>query len=98
MIDRGGLDSEKAFSVLTNGAPGSPLIKTISARASSNDPEVNFLLRLMAKDVGYAIEDAARHNITLETGASALSIFKRAISKGHGEEDMSAVVKSMRDD
>jgi 3-hydroxyisobutyrate dehydrogenase len=98
MIERGGLDSEKALFVLTNGAPGSPLIKTISARATSNDPEVNFLLRLMAKDVSYAIDDAARHNITLETGASALSVFKRAISKGHGEEDMSAVVKSVRAD
>jgi 3-hydroxyisobutyrate dehydrogenase-like beta-hydroxyacid dehydrogenase len=52
----------------------------------------------MAKDIGYAIEDAARNNVTLETGASALSVFKRAISKGHGDEDMSAVVKSMRHD
>ena len=98
MIDRGGLDREKALAVLTNGAPGSPVLKTISARAVANDPEVNFVLRLMAKDIGYAIEDAARNNVTLETGASALSVFKRAISKGHGEEDMSAVVKSMRKD
>ncbi len=98
VIDRGGLDQEKALSVLTNGAPGSPLIKTISARAVANDPEVNFELRLMAKDIGYAIEDAARNNVALETGASALSIFKRAITKGHGEEDMSAVIKSMRQD
>jgi 3-hydroxyisobutyrate dehydrogenase len=98
MIDRGGLDQEKALSVLTNGAPGSPVLKTISARAVANDPEVNFVLRLMAKDIGYAIEDAARNNVTLETGASALSVFKRAISKGHGDEDMSAVVKSMRHD
>ena len=98
MIDRGGLDQEKALSVLTNGAPGSPVLKTISARAVANDPEVNFVLRLMAKDISYAIEDAASNNVTLETGASALSVFKRAISKGHGEEDMSAVVKSMRKD
>jgi 3-hydroxyisobutyrate dehydrogenase len=98
MIDRGGLDQEKALSVLTNGAPGSPVLKTISARAVANDPEVNFVLRLMAKDIGYAIEDAARNNVTLETGASALSVFKRAITKGHGDEDMSAVVKSMRHD
>lgn len=96
VIDRGGLDQEKALSVLTNGAPGSPLIKTISARAVANDPEVNFELRLMAKDIGYAIEDAARNNVELETGASALSIFTRAITKGHGNEDMSAVIKSMR--
>ncbi len=98
MIDRGGLDQEKALSVLTNGAPGSPVLKTISARVVANDPEVNFVLRLMAKDIAYAIEDAAGNNVTLETGAAALSVFKRAIAKGHGEEDMSAVVKSMRTD
>ena len=98
MIDRGGLDQEKALAVLTNGAPGSPVLKTISARAVANDPEVNFVLRLMAKDIRYAIEDAASNNLTLETGVSALSVFQRAIAKGHGDEDMSAVVKSMRHD
>ncbi len=96
MIDRGGLDQEKALAVLTNGAPGSPVLKTISARAVASDPDVNFVLRLMAKDIRYAIEDAARNSLTLETGASALSVFQRAIAKGHGDEDMSAVVKSMR--
>jgi 3-hydroxyisobutyrate dehydrogenase len=98
VIDRGGLDQEKALSVLTNGAPGSPLLKTISARAVANDPEVHFQLRLMAKDIGYAMEDADRNGVTLETGASALTIFKRAIAKGHGDEDLSAVIKSMRHD
>ena len=52
----------------------------------------------MAKDIRYAIEDAASNNLTLETGVSALSVFQRAIAKGHGDEDMSAVVKSMRHD
>jgi 3-hydroxyisobutyrate dehydrogenase len=96
MIDRAGLDQEKAFSVLMNGAPGSPLLKAISARAVANDPEVNFVLRLMAKDIRYAIEDAVRNEVKLETAAAALSLFQGATAKGYGDEDMWAVVKSLR--
>jgi 3-hydroxyisobutyrate dehydrogenase len=97
MIDRGGLDQEKALAVLTNGAPGSPLLKTISARSVAGDSDVNFVLRLMAKDIGYALDEGARNNLKLETAASALLVFKNAIAKGHGEEDFSAVIKAARE-
>jgi 3-hydroxyisobutyrate dehydrogenase len=98
MIRHSGLDQEKALSMLTNGAPASPLIKTIAARAVADDGDTNFVLRLMAKDLGYALDDAKRHGVTLETAKSALEVFKRAISKGYGDEDFSAVIKSQRHD
>ena len=60
MIYAGGLDPEKSLSVLTGGAPASPLIKLISARAASGDKDTNFILRLMAKDLGYARDEAKR--------------------------------------
>jgi 3-hydroxyisobutyrate dehydrogenase len=96
MIRAGRLDSEKALSVLTNGAPGSPLVKTISARAVANDPAVNFSLRLMAKDLGYAIEAAKRNGVSLQTAAAALEIFQRSIVKGYGEKDMSAIITAQQ--
>ena len=96
LIDASGLDRGKALSVLTNGAPGSPLIKAISARAASGDPTTYFLLRLMAKDISYALAEAERSGLTLQTAASALEVFKRAIAKGHGDEDFSAVIKSLQ--
>ena len=96
MIRAGGLDSEKALSVLTNGAPGSPLVKTISARAAAHDSAVNFSLRLMAKDLGYAIEAAERNGVSLQTAAAALEIFQRSIAKGFGEQDMSAIITSQQ--
>lgn len=94
MITAGGLDAEKAMSILTNGAPGSPLIKTISARAAAHDATVNFSLRLMAKDLSYALEEAKRDEIPLETVAAALEIFQRAIDQGRGDSDFSAVIAS----
>jgi 3-hydroxyisobutyrate dehydrogenase len=98
MIDRGGLDFDKASSVLTGGAPGSPLVKVISARSAAGNSDVNFVLRLMAKDLGYAQEEAERSGLRVETAASALAVFKRAIAKGHGDEDFSAVIKAVRHD
>jgi 3-hydroxyisobutyrate dehydrogenase len=95
MIHAGGLDPEKAMSILTGGAPASPLIKLISARAASGDNEINFLLRLMAKDLGYARDEAKRAGLTAETPSAALEIFKIAIEKGRGDMDLSAVVNSL---
>lgn len=95
LIDAGGLDRGKALTVLTNGAPGSPLVKTIAARISAPAASPNFLLRLMAKDLSYAIAEAKSHKLGLETAAAALDIFKRAADAGHGDEDFSAVIGSI---
>ena len=96
MIHHSGLDQEKALNILTNGAPASPLIKTIAARAVVDDGDTNFILRLMAKDLSYALDDAKRHGVNLETAKSALEVFRRAITKGYGDEDFSAVIKAER--
>jgi len=96
LIQKGGLDVEKAFTVLANGAPGSPLVKTLIDRVASGSCEVNFELRLMAKDLGYAVEDASRNGLELETASAALDVFKRAIERGHGNQDMSAVITAAR--
>ena len=96
LISKSGLDREKALSVLTSGAPGSPLVKAISARAAAGDFTVNFVLRLMAKDLSYAAREAERRGTTLQTAAAALEIFKQAIANGHGDKDFSAVIESLQ--
>ena len=58
LIERSGLDVEKSLGVLTEGAPGSPLVKLLSGRMVSKQYEPNFLLRLMAKDLRYAVAEA----------------------------------------
>lgn len=96
LIDASGLDREKALGVLTNGAPGSPLVKTLSARASAGDFTPNFLLRLMAKDLSYAQAEGQRDGVVLQTAGAALAVFKKAIEDGHGDQDFSAVIPSRR--
>jgi 3-hydroxyisobutyrate dehydrogenase len=96
LIDAGGLDREKALAILTNGAPGSGLVKRAVARAAAKDFTPHFILRLMAKDLGYAVKEAAQRGLALQTAASALAVFKHAMADGLGDEDFSAVVQSFR--
>lgn len=96
MIERTGLDRVKALAVLTHGAPGSPLVQAVAARMTAADFTPNFLLRLMAKDLGYAIEEAAKVSVDLQTGAAALERFRRAAAAGYGDQDIAAIVQQFR--
>jgi 3-hydroxyisobutyrate dehydrogenase len=96
MIERSALDRAKALEVLTNGAPGSPLVKTVATRMTTPDYTPNFLLRLVTKDLSYAIKEAAKLSIDLPTALAARDEFQRAIAAGHGEKDLAAVVEPLR--
>jgi 3-hydroxyisobutyrate dehydrogenase len=96
-IERSGLDRDKALSVLKSGAPGSPLLGAISARMVSQNYDVNFLLRLMTKDLLYAKNEAAQNNVDLKTAEVARTLFEVAIERGLGDKDMSSVIEPLRE-
>ena len=95
-IERTGLDRDKALAVLKSGAPGSPLLSALSARMEARNYEVNFLLRLMAKDLGYAEAEASRAGVELSTAHVARGLFEHAIAEGYGDADMSSVIEPLR--
>lgn len=95
MVNASSLDREKCVGVLANGALASPLIRRMVASMNANDFTPNFPLKLMAKDLGYAIQEGANIGVTVQTAAPALEIFKHAAAEGLGEQDFSAVVKSL---
>jgi 3-hydroxyisobutyrate dehydrogenase len=91
MIEAGELDRTKALSILMNGAPGSGIVKRVAERILADDYTPNFALRWMAKDLFYAVNEAAEKKVTLKTAVAARSEFERALAEGHGDEDFSAV-------
>jgi 3-hydroxyisobutyrate dehydrogenase len=95
-LERSGLDREKALGILKSGAPGSPLLAGISSRMVRRDYSVNFLLKLMSKDLQYAVEAAGTTGVNLTTAANARQLFEHAAKAGFAEEDMSAVVELVR--
>ena len=95
-IERSGLDRDKALSILKAGAPGSPLLAAISARMLSQTYTVNFLLKLMTKDLLYAQNEAAQCDVDLKTAEVARSLFEIAIQQGFGDKDMASVIEPIR--
>jgi 3-hydroxyisobutyrate dehydrogenase len=95
-IERSGLDRDVALRFLKSGAPGSPLLGAISERMATKSYAVNFLLRLMAKDLLYAQNEARDCNVDLTTAETARRLFEAAIAKGFGEADMSSVIEPLR--
>jgi len=95
-LERSGLDVEKSLTFLKAGAPGSPLLGAISTRMTTQDYSVNFLLKLMSKDLGYAYEAAADNGVNLTTAANAHSLFEHAAHLGFGDQDMASVIEPLR--
>jgi len=95
LVNASGLDREKCIAVLANSALASPLVKRMVSSMAANDYTPNFPLKLMTKDIGYAIGEGASNGVALQTAAPALEIFKQAVAAGLGDQDFSAVVKSL---
>jgi 3-hydroxyisobutyrate dehydrogenase len=95
-LERSGIDRAKSVAFLLEGAAASPVTKIVATRMLAEDFAPNFLLRLMAKDLGYAIDEAAQKNVALATATTALGRFGEAIAAGHAEKDMAAIVLPLR--
>jgi 3-hydroxyisobutyrate dehydrogenase len=94
LIDAAGLDRAKAIAILTGGAPGSGIVRRMAERVAADDFTPVFALRWMAKDLAYALDGASGKGVPLPITIAALAMFRRAIAKGLGDEDFSAVTKS----
>jgi 3-hydroxyisobutyrate dehydrogenase len=95
VVEASGLDREQCISVLSGSALASPLVKRMLSSMASSDFTPNFPLKLMTKDIGYAIKEGAACGVPLQTAAPALEVFRHAVAEGLGDQDFSAVVKSI---
>jgi 3-hydroxyisobutyrate dehydrogenase len=96
MAERSGLDTQVAAQVLSNGSPGSPLVKMLAERMVKRDYTPNFLLPLMVKDLDYAIATFAGQGIELRDAHAARDRFLAAVEAGYQHQDMSVVIEVLR--
>jgi 3-hydroxyisobutyrate dehydrogenase len=96
VIERSGLDRDRALDALTTGSPGSPLVRVLAGRMAAPDYTPNFYLHLMAKDLSYAEAEGRAHGVRMTTASAALAVFRAAMERGDGDLDMSAVVEQFR--
>ncbi len=98
LAEHGGLDVKQVADILSNGVPGSPVIRWRSPMILSHQYETRFALRLMHKDLSYALDEAAQLSVPLPTVAVAREIYRLAMVRGLGELDFSAVTEALKDD
>ncbi|HUQ10759.1 MAG TPA: NAD(P)-dependent oxidoreductase [Steroidobacteraceae bacterium] len=96
MAERSGLDSQVAAQVLSNGSPGSPLVRMVAERMVKRDYTPNFLVPLMVKDLDYAIRTFAARGIELLDAQAARERFSAAAEAGFGDQDIASVVEVLR--
>ncbi|TAL03009.1 MAG: NAD(P)-dependent oxidoreductase [Verrucomicrobia bacterium] len=96
LIEKAGLNRDQVLPIFTEGTPGSTLMKLLAPRMTARDYTPNFSLKLLTKDLGYALQEGEKHSVELATTAAALKVFQRAIAAGLGDQDMSAVVELLR--
>lgn len=96
VIERSSLDRNQTLGAIVNGSPGSPVMKTLASRIMADDFSPNFYLRLLAKDLGYAIAEGERVGVAMTTASSALALLQHSIARGDGDKDMAAVVEQFR--
>ncbi|MGH9587548.1 MAG: NAD(P)-dependent oxidoreductase [Acidobacteriaceae bacterium] len=95
-MEQTNLKRDAALDFLKKGAPGSGILSTMAERMTERKYEVNFLLRLMAKDMRYAKAAAAQLGVQLTTETPAELLFEKAQQQGQGDKDMSAVAEVVR--
>jgi 3-hydroxyisobutyrate dehydrogenase len=95
-VERTGLDRRQVLDFLKSGAAGSGILSSMTDRMTAKAYEVNFLLRLLNKDIRYAQAAAAEYGVMLTTAAATEKLFDEAEERGLGEKDMSAVIEVLR--
>jgi len=96
MMEARGLDRQMVADVLRHGSPGSPMVNLMAERMISEDFSPNFLVPLMAKDLGYARRLLASVGIESALAEAAQARFVAAERAGLGDRDISAVIVPLR--
>jgi 3-hydroxyisobutyrate dehydrogenase len=94
---KAGLDMEKVIQAISTGAAGSWVLTHRSRNMIENNYPLGFRIRLHQKDLKIALETARRLGVTLPVAALVDQIETGIVARGYGEEDVSAVARSIRE-
>jgi 3-hydroxyisobutyrate dehydrogenase len=94
---KAGLDVEQVVGALSGGAAQSWVLANRSGRMIANDYPLGFKVALHRKDLGIALELARETGTVLPISAMCEQIEAGLIGRGHGDDDMSAVARTIRE-
>jgi len=94
---KAGLDMQKVIEAISGGAAGSWVLSNRAMNMVNNAYPLGFRVRLHHKDLRIALEAARELGVCLPVGALTDQIENGLISRGFGDEDLSAVARSLRE-
>ena len=94
---KAGLDVEQVVAALSGGAAQSWVLANRSGRMLENDYPLGFKVALHRKDLGIALQLARETGAALQISALCEQIEAGLIGKGHGDDDVSAVARTIRE-
>jgi 3-hydroxyisobutyrate dehydrogenase/2-hydroxy-3-oxopropionate reductase len=97
LAERAGVERRTAYEVFANGAAGAPFVQyKRAAYEAPDDAPVAFSLDLVAKDLELINDLGDRVGAPMTQSATNLAIVRRAVERGFGPRDLSAVAVYLR--
>jgi 3-hydroxyisobutyrate dehydrogenase len=93
---KAGLDMQKVVQAISGGAAGSWVLSNRAGNMVHNTYPLGFRVRLHHKDLRIALEAARELAVSLPASALVDQIENGLIGQGYGDEDMSAMARSLR--
>ena len=93
---KAGLDPEQLVQALSGGAAKSWVLENRAARMIANDYPLGFKVALHLKDLMIAIGLARETGTAMPIAAIASQIESGLVAQGHGDEDVSAIARTIR--
>jgi 3-hydroxyisobutyrate dehydrogenase len=90
-----GLDLERALDTISGGAAGSWSLSNLAPRVLRGDLEPGFKIDHFLKDLGIALEEAARMDVALPGLALAGQLYRAARAQGYGQKGTHALIAAL---
>jgi len=97
LATKAGVDPEMMLDILNNSAARSGMISAKAPMVLARDFTTNFSVKWLEKDMALMLESAAELNVPVPVTALSRQMYRAAIAKGFGEDDMCGSIRLMED-
>ncbi len=94
---KAGLDMQKIIDAISGGAASSWVLHNRAINVVNNTYPLGFRVRLHQKDLRIALDTARELGVSLPATALVAQIENGLIARGHGDDDVSAIGRSIRE-
>lgn len=88
------LDPETVLKSITSGAAGSWSLSNLAPRMLKEDYEAGFYMKHFIKDMGIALDEAKKMNLSLPGLEMAYSMYQELAQKGYEDEGTQSLIKA----